>query len=145
MDIVEFKAEHLFDIDHRWPNVGLPPDLMAKAGIEYEAGFARTGMVKGKPIVAGGAVRLWGGVAEAWVMGGEGLEDHVIPFQRAILRFREEIFDTWFLHRLQCACHAEYTQSREWLERVGFEDEGPLNAFAADQSDYRRYALVRRY
>ncbi len=142
MNIIPFKTEHLLEIEHRWPEVGVPSELIMATAEFYSTGFARTGLVNGHPIVCGGMMPLWPGVGEAWVIGSDELKQNIISFHRAILRFREVVFGMG-LHRLQCACHADFTESRDWLERLGFVEEGLMKAFASDRSDYVRYALVR--
>lgn len=142
MEVIPFKPVHLLAIEHRWPEVGIAPDLMLSTAKHYAIGFARTGLVNGRPIVCGGMMKLWPGVGETWVIGSDELKQNVIPFQRAILRFREVVFGMG-LHRLQCACHVDFTDSRKWLERLGFVDEGLMKAFASDRSDYVRYAIIR--
>jgi len=142
MEVVPFRPEHLLAIKHRWPEIGISPELMLSTGEIYSTGFARTGMVNGRPIVCGGMMKLWLGVGETWVIGSDELKQNAIPFQRAILKYREAVFGMG-LHRLQCACHVDFTDSRKWLERLGFVDEGVMKAFASDKSDYIRYAIVR--
>ena len=142
METVPFKPEHLLAIEHRWPEIGISPELMLTTGKYYGTGFARTGLINGRPIVCGGMMKLWPGVGEAWVIGSDELKQNALPFHRAILKYREVVF-AMGLHRLQCACHVDFTDSRAWLERLGFVDEGVMKAFTSDREDYVRYALVR--
>jgi len=60
-------------------------------------------------------------------------------FRRVVKKTLDAIQANLKLHRIQCVVHADYTQSRKWVERLGFIEEGLLNRYGPDQASYYMY------
>ena len=106
--------------------------------------YARTLTYEGKPIAIGGVSPVWAGVGDLWVvMSDEGYQHPTIlarHFRQLIQQAREVIL----AHRLQAAVHTKNKRQMNFLEKLGFEQEGVLRGYYEPDEDYHLYSIVWR-
>ena len=89
-----------------------------------------------------GLYPLWKGVAEAWMLPTEHLNDSKLIFHKASLRFFEYASDKLKLKRVQTyVCTTNY-RAIKWMEMCYFDREGLLKKFGPDQNDYYIYGRL---
>ena len=102
-------------------------------------GLSYTATYKAKVIVMFGLYPLWKGVAEAWMLPTEHLNDSKLIFHKASLRFFEYASEKLKLKRVQTyVCTTNY-RAIKWMEMCYFDREGLLKKFGPDQNDYYIY------
>lgn len=90
-------------------------------------------------LVCAGLLPMWEGRAEAWALMGADLKRNFVAIHNAAQRFLS-VAD---FRRIEAVVDAEFCSARKWIERLGFEYEGPARAYTPDGRDCIRYAKVR--
>ena len=100
-------------------------------------------MVSDEGIVAcAGIVPLWKGTGEGWAITSELVEKYRISFAKSLLRYLFKIIQEFKYTRIQTTVLEHHQTSKEWLEWMGFTNEGLMRKYIGD-NNYYRYALVR--
>lgn len=98
----------------------------------------------GRPIGAGGIVRLWDNVGKAWTLHTEEARASALLMRRIEKAVRQQIpivRDAMKLERLECETLAQ-PKYCSWLSRLGFIWEGEMPKYK-DGETYARFAWVR--
>lgn len=105
--------------------------------------YSRTGFHVDRPVIAAGAVPMWEGVGHGWVL----IDEDVPPLPALMQAMREGLQDVMRntpFHRVQAEVQREFQKGRTFLTLLGFQYEGPLEAYGRDGSDYDRFAFIDR-
>jgi hypothetical protein len=105
-------------------------------------GPAFTAIANGEIIACGGIVPFWKGVGEGWVVTSELLNLYRLTFAKTVWRLFYRLIKEMNLDRVQTTIDAENVISQAWVERMGFEYEGPMRKYIDGRTFYR-YAWVR--
>jgi hypothetical protein len=128
-------------------------DIDARTGTDFDAGVksavaasergeAFTVTVGDEVLFIGGMIPLFTGVAEVWSLTSEVVELYPIAFHKAVDKILSYWDSLYKLHRIQCKVVWSHTRSREWLKRLGFQEEGLMRKYDAHGRDYYMYAKV---
>jgi len=90
-----------------------------------------------------GAVPIWKGVAEAWILTSYIVERNPISLTRGALRYFDNIATDMQLHRLQIVVDGSNLLALRWAKALKFEHEGLLKSYGPDGSDH--YMLARYF
>lgn len=91
----------------------------------------------------GGVISVWKGVAIAWLLTACEIERYKLFFHKTIVRMLDSAIRELSLHRIDVTVLAEHKTSINWLERLGFQNEGIMRKFDSGKNDYYRYALIK--
>ena len=100
-------------------------------------------LTNGSPIACAGILPLWKGVGEGWVVTSDLVEKYPVSFAKTVWRGMVHTIKTLKLERVQTIVDVEHTVSQEWVEWMGFEQEGIMRKYLGGR-DFFRYALVRK-
>lgn len=97
-------------------------------------------LVDNKPIAAFGAIILWKGVAECWLMGSPHIGTYRLSVIKALKSLTNQML-TAGLHRIQIYVK-DTPMMKKWAELLGFTFEGVLRKHALDGSDNLIYSKI---
>jgi len=144
VQIVEFKKEHidLFDfnaVGDQFKGAFFNKDLTA---VIAEKGYTWS-MVEADSVLAmAGIVPLWHGVGEAWSLMTPEAIIHIKELHDKAKKVLESFFNQGW-QRIQTTVRADFGQGKNWLEHLGFEDEGTMEKYGPDGKDYVRWARIK--
>ena len=160
VQIIEFKKEHIEAFNFGAVDKQFEGDLFNKAntGAIAEAGYtwSMVDPAKGddrndreqaggqgyRVLAMAGIFPLWQGVGEAWSLFTPEALQHGVAFHLRAVKVLKGFFDQgWW--RIQTTVRADFETGILWLDRLGFKDEGLMEKYGPDGSDYIRYARVR--
>ena len=140
MRVEPFKPEHLLTMNVQEAQRGALPSLTPEYAQRLQnAGPAFTGFVDGRVIGCAGVGYLSSSNAILWSVLAEGAGRHMVGIHRCALR----LLSTLTIRRIEADVLKGFEPGCRWLEKLGFEYEGPLRAYGEDGSDYMRYARIR--
>ncbi len=98
-----------------------------------------------KIVGVGGAIILWEGVGEFWLMltkdcQREGLFG--IVALDSVKKKVEEIIEEYKIRRAQCTVRVDFPQARKMVEFLGFKQEGLQRNYTPDSCDVWMYARI---
>jgi len=148
MEILRFDPTHLRGITPREPD---PPGLnlpcaAIRAGFFAQHGPAYTLTAHGRVIACGGVALLRDRVGEAWVITTAEVDRYPFLFHKTVKRGLAIIMEEFGLRRVQAHVNREWPEARQWIERLGFSEEGLMAAIGAvgEQIAYIRYGKVEK-
>ena len=118
---------------------GVSLEVMIEA--QAQMGHAITALLHGRPVACFGAVDIWDGVAEMWLLIEERGRKYGKTLTRAAIGYRDFIVISKNLHRLQITVRCEDSRAAKWGQAIGFEIESTMKAYGPTGSDYY---LMRR-
>lgn len=142
MNVIEFKAEHLYELDlqdgQAYLSNWVTPE-QAKS-IEAAEGWAFTGVVNGVPIGSAGVMPIWQGRGMAWAyLSKDTSGSRFMAVHRAVKRFLEMCF----LHRIEMTVDCDFEPGHRWARMLGFTMEAErMSAYRPDGGDCALYARV---
>jgi hypothetical protein len=143
--LIPFAAEHVGLMDLREVEAGyrqrFAAETMAALQARPRQGPCFTALVHGSPIACFGLVRMWPGVAEAWLLTDRRIKRYALPFTRAARKFFDCAEQSERLHRVQITCDVRFSGAVEWASAVGFVVEARLHRYGPDGTDH---ILMRR-
>jgi len=106
---------------------------------------AFTAIFEDKIVGVGGAIVLWDGVGEFWLMltadcKREGVFG-IMAFQ-AIKDKVDDIIEKHKLRRAQCTVRVDFPKARKMVEAIGFKLEGLMKKYCPDGCDVWLYARI---
>lgn len=109
-----------------------------------DLGVAETMFAHDDPIAAYGFVSMWEGVGYIWAILSEEVTDYYpVALSRRVKFMLEEMIEGMELVRVQAVARCDHPEAREWLEMLGLEVEGMMQAYGPeDGADYFMMALV---
>ena len=137
-----YKAHHLAQIEPREyeremrDKAGLHNALLLTKGPAYTIYDDRT------PVMAGGIVKLWGGVGEVWLYLSPWFETHHKTAYKAIKQCWSDALKTNYFTRIQTPVCAALPANVRLIEHFGFSWEGTMRKWGPEGHDYHIMALV---
>ena len=107
-----------------------------------DQGNAYTLFVDNKPIVAGGIIILWKGVAEGWVMASQNIFDVKFLAAKTITSMMINHCKKNKIKRLQTSVKANFKTGVRFANWLGLSSEGLMKRYGPDGSDYIRMAKI---
>ena len=147
--IVPYEIEHFFIIResceylenlHTHYSFGNPLQL-AKM---YLRGPAYTMIVGDSIVCSGGVIKLWQGLADAWVLA----TPLVQAYPKAVTKASKSKLDEWIfmmrLVRLQAIVKVDFEVGHRWIQVLGFHSEGVMRKYFGGM-DFVRYARITEF
>jgi hypothetical protein len=145
--IVPFENKHAEQILEQGLNsefLELKPEHRKYAYFLKEVGMSFTGLVNNKPIAAGGVFYLWDGVAEGWVLATKEIYKYPIFCAKHIKQRTEIILKANKIKRIQTSVKADCDVALRFAKWLGFKQEGLMESYGPDGSDFVRFARVMK-
>ena len=145
--IVPFENKHAEQILEQGLNsefLELKPEHKKYAYFLKEVGMSFTGLVNNKPIAAGGVFYLWDGVAEGWVLATKDIYKYPIFCAKHIKQRTEIILKANKIKRIQTSVKADCDVALRFAKWLGFKQEGLMESYGPDGSDFVRFARVMK-
>lgn len=79
-------------------------------------------------------------IATAWAFVNRNISG---PALFAVTKAVIALLETRKERRIEALCREDWAPARRWLQRLGFEYEGPVRKYGPDGSDFARYARVQ--
>lgn len=140
-ELVKLQPEHLFQFTPQPAQAAalgmLTPDFAQTLVAQTGVGWA--GVLDGRVIGCAGIAECWPGRAEAWTLLSEDAFDVFRHIHRVVRRVLADC--PW--HRVEMKVDADHVAAIRWAEHLGFEREGLMRKYTADQRDVFLYARVR--
>lgn len=140
-----YRPEDLLKIEN--PPEPLDPDLLLATGQLYKQGDAYTAMWGNRVMGCAGLVKKWQGTAIVWTW-----FDKELPKKFPVWMHRETARNLRLavdmnqpIWRLESDVAVDNRTSRQWLESLGFVNEGVMRKYGYDGRDHWRYAWVDGY
>ena len=108
-------------------------------------GMSFTLLVDDNPILAGGIVPLWNGVAEGWVMASKEVNDYKIKSASAVKKRLDLLCNNNNIYRLQTAVKEEFITGVRFAEWLGLKNEGLMTMYGPDKTNYYRMAKIYEF
>ena len=109
---------------------------------QADRGNAYTLFVDKKPIVAGGIIILWKGVAEGWVMANQNIYQVKVLAAKEIKKRTDELCKKNKIKRLQTTVKYDFKMGIRFASWLGLKPEGLMKFYGPDESDYLRMARI---
>jgi len=142
MDVVEFKGDHILNMDLQNGQAYLSDWLTpAQAHLLERDGWGYTGVVNGIPIASAGVLPMWQGRGMAWAyISNAAAKERFLSVHRAVSRF----LDMCYLQRIEMTVDCEFEEGHRWARMLGFNMEAErMVAYRPDGGDCSLYARVR--
>ena len=142
--IVPLKYEHLTRLrlkEHEQEYARSIPRYIDYVWDNAVDGYSWAGIARGRVIAAFGLRFYWEGVAEAWMLPGEGIEKNAISVVRATRHLFDIAIEENRLRRVQIAVKVENDTAYKFAKAVGFGVESVMRKFGPEGSDY--YLMAR--
>lgn len=141
-----FTAEHYLALKPRQEEAALrdyKPELVGRL-LTSAAAFTLMERTAGgdQPIVCGGILIYWTGVAELWFHGSDESAKHVVPVFRNSKRLVNQWIKQFKLHRVQLTIDAEFLASYRFAEALGFTLESRMPRYGPGGEEFLRYVLL---
>jgi len=131
-EIIEFGMnDKLMEIDASYTNNRLD---MAIPGLSF------TLMLNETPIVSGGIIPIWTGVAEGWVLSSKHIFDYKIKAASSVKKRLDYLCTNNKIIRLQTAVKEKFFIGIRFAEWLGLEKEGLMKYYGLDGTNYWRMA-----
>lgn len=93
-------------------------------------------------IASGGAIQLWPGVGEIWMLVRRDLKDYRISFVKTAKFKHRELVERYGMLRLQAIVNVNFAEGITMARMFGFRCEGYLHCFLPDGSDALLFASI---
>lgn len=140
--LVPFKAEHYLALKPRQEEAALKDYKPELVGRLLTSAAAYTLMDGDVPVVCGGILLYWTGVAEIWFHGTEEATRHPVPVFRNSKRLVRQWITQFKLHRVQLTIDESFTASYRFAEALGFTLESRMAKYGPDGETFLRYVLL---
>lgn len=121
----------------KMPEFELTPDYCTML---TEHSIMPTGMWIGETLVAaGGAVQIWEGRAEVWMLLSRRSGESFLGVHRVVRRF----IDSMPFSRLETTCELGWPEAKRWLELLGFEHERTARKYMPSGRDVDIYVRIK--
>lgn len=140
-----FSWNHLKSLELReFDKMGFAavPDSRKELECYLETGIVFSGIAGSKTLMIGGVCAPRHKVGFAWVLTSELIKEYPIFFHKACKEIIDMGIKEFNLHRLETTIMEGHKISKNWAERIGFEQECLMRKFDADGNNYYLYARV---
>ena len=135
--MVQFGLNHkLMDIDASYTENRIDAKVF---------GLSFTLLVDDNPILSGGIIPLWNGVAEGWVMASKEVHDYKIKSASTAKRRLDYLCKNNNIYRLQTAVKEEFITGVRFAEWLGLKSEGLMTMYGPDKTNYYRMAKIYEF
>jgi len=117
------------------------------ASVEYDTKSLQcedswTGFYKGEPIVSGGIIELWKGVADIWLIIADNSTKHKFFLIKNIKRHLENTIAQRQYVRIQATVREDFKIGMKFAELFGMKQEGLMEKYGLDGKNYFRYVRI---
>ena len=105
-------------------------------------GLSYTLLFNNNPVIAGGIIPIWDGVAEGWVMSSKRVFEHKIRAASAVKKRLDYLCINNNIRRLQTSVKEEFKTGVRFAEWLGLEKEGLMRKYGLDGTNYWRMAKI---
>ena len=116
------------------------PDFGRRLRAYAAENTGRTLLHKGQMACSWGAISLWPGVAEFWLITAYQFERIPITATRTAIRYFNQVELEMKLHRLQIVVDMKNEVAMRWAAALKFKPEGRLYSYGPDGSDHMMFA-----
>ncbi len=106
-----------------------------------EDGWSWAGIGRGKVVTVFGIRHIWHGLAEMWMVPGEGLSKHAISLVRGARAVTDIALQDYGVRRLQICVKVENDSAFKFAKALHFEVESVMRKFGPEGADY--YMMTR--
>lgn len=106
-------------------------------------GLSFSGISEKEIVCCFGLIPIWHGVYEAWLIPSLHISNKKFVFHRASLRFFKYVAKKLSIHRIQINVSRSNYLAYKWAKSCYFLEEGILEKFGPDKSDY--YMMSRLF
>lgn len=142
--LVSFKPHHLEDIALR--NVSALGSITQQEAAKNVASGPALSLIdfEGNVVACAGlAMAPWRGVAEAWLLTSDLIENYPLSFCKAVAFGLDRLITEFKLHRVQAHVAADNEAAIRFIMRFGFVEEGFCGRYGPDGMDCFRFARVK--
>lgn len=141
LQLVKLQPEHLFQFTPQAAQSAILHVLTADyaRALVDQCPVGWTGLVDGQVVGCAGISECWPGRAEAWTL----LAPDALAVFREIHRTVRRVLADGPWHRIEMKVDAGHAAAARWAEHLGFEREGLMRKYTADQRDVYLYARVK--
>lgn len=140
--LVPFTAEHYLAMKPRAEEAAIQDYKPELVGRLLKSAAAFTLMDGPTPLVSGGILVYWPGMAEIWFHGIQDATKHPVPVFRHSKRLVEKWITEFNLHRIQLTIDASFLASYRFAEALGFELESRMPKYGPNQEEFLRYVRL---
>lgn len=147
MNIIPFAPDHAIELETGPLKIETErpvSDLTERYELAAINGLSFSAIDNGWVVASAGLIPLWPGVAEAWLLASNRIDQHAIPIGRAVRRGLYEKIEMEQLHRVQAVTRHDEPMLARWARFLGMQHEGKMLAYDQRQADYDRWAWTRR-
>ncbi len=137
--LVSFEAEHFFAITPRPEENELGRYKAQLVNRLLSSASAYTLLYDGRPLVCGGCLLYWNGVAEIWLHGSEEVMRHPAAVFRLALRLIALWTRQFALHRIQITVADGFPASVRFAKALGFDLESTLLKYGPNKETFYRF------
>ena len=116
------------------------PDYDVRLKLMGQHKHSYTALVRGEIACCWGAMPIWEGVAEAWLLTSYKVETNPIALTRGAIRYFNIIYSDMQLHRLQIVVDCRNTIAMRWARALKFTEEGTMRGYGPDGADHIMFA-----
>lgn len=139
MEVVPFRIEHLHAILHATPERVMWKGIQEAHLAGLDNGHAVTGMIDGMPVVCGGLILMWDGLAEGWLATTPTATAHGFWLTRNVIRFVRAKAIELGLRRVQAHVDSTFIAAWQWLDRLGLQRESEMLHYGPKGQSYYMY------
>lgn len=145
-EFTEFKDEHLVDLHPRLKEYANYPFPYLRMIVRkyVKIGTIMSCMYKNRCVGIGGWFEVMPGVGHVWMILSTEVDKHGFLFIRCLKRYLDEEMLRLDLHRISADIPTNMPGWLKIVERMGFKNEGVMEAFDSKKQDYYRVALIRK-
>ena len=103
-------------------------------------GLSYTLLFNNNPVIAGGIIPIWDGVAEGWVMSSKRVFNYKIRAASAVKKRLDYLCINNNIRRLQTSVKEEFKTGVRFAEWLGLKKEGLMKYYGLDGTNYWRMA-----
>ena len=108
-------------------------------------GLSYTLLFNNNPVIAGGIIPIWDGVAEGWVMSSKRVFDHKIKSAASVKRRLDLLCTNNKIWRLQTSVKEDFKTGVRFAEWLGLKKEGLMEKYGPDKTNYYRMAKIYEF
>ena len=110
-----------------------------------EPGLSFTLLKDDEPIVAGGVIPMWQGVAEGWVLSSKQIFDYKIKAAASVKKRLDLLCTNNKIWRLQTSVKEDFKTGIRFAEWLGLKKEGLMTMYGPDKTNYYRMAKIYKW
>lgn len=117
-------------------------DFIALVKAQRQYGISMAAVHEGKAIGMAGMFSVLPGVTQVWFILSDDIKDHKLWFHKQCKRAINLWIKHYKAHRVQATVDANFTMGVKWAKSFGFEIEGTMRKFSAQEKDHYLMSLL---